>query len=174
MYLDGRRLLAMTLVESRGNFIGLIKVLVADETRLVSKLSTTGKNYNWLLPSYYIRHHYRHLSRSFTICILNLSSPHHDERKAGERKLQNLSHLRCQCSSPLMHGVQQSERERMHASAGSRHASADVKGEKGSKLALTSVTLARLVHSCPSRQACQTAACGLISVLAAPLILLPP
>lgn len=40
----------MTLVESRGNFIGLIKVLVAEETRLVSKLSTTGKNYNWLLP----------------------------------------------------------------------------------------------------------------------------
>lgn len=40
MYLDGRRLLA----ESRGNFIGLIKVLVADEIQLVSKLSTAGKS----------------------------------------------------------------------------------------------------------------------------------
>jgi hypothetical protein len=51
MYLGGRRLLAITLAESRGNFIGLIKVLVADEIQLVSKLGTTGKNCNWLLPT---------------------------------------------------------------------------------------------------------------------------
>lgn len=73
-----------------------------------------------------------------------------------------------------MLGVQQSMRERMHASGRSRRASAGVNCEKGSKLALTSVTIAGLVLSCPSRQACHTAACGLISVLAAPLILLPP